>query len=103
MHLLGGCVVGPALYAYRIKVYRVARPELRWIRFLAIFAFVESLGVCNELLEFVAAKAHVFNAGLNDTSWDLVENTVGLTVAFIFLEVVQYRFTVWHKPKLKRM
>lgn len=103
MHLIGGFIIGPALYAYFMKAYKVEQPQRWWVRFFALYAFVGGIfGLSNELLEFVGTKLHVLNVDLGDTSWDIFENFVGLTGAFIVFELSRYRFTAWHTPKTAR-
>jgi Na+/melibiose symporter-like transporter len=100
VHLLGGALIGPLLFAYFTKAYDIKKHEKRWVRYLLVYSAVGGLfGLSNEILEFFLVKLHIMSIDITDTSWDIVENFVGLTVTFIVAEVVGYWPTQKATPK----
>ncbi len=87
-HFIGGGVFCSLLGLY---LYRAL--QLKWSllqRLIAVFAFVSSLGVLNELFEFLLVKTHLASILLTDTSWDLVANTSGALIAWVIVELVVF-------------
>lgn len=74
-HIVGGGVFSGLLWLY-------AKKQLHWtlswpIEFLSVFATVSTLGVINELFEFVTVELHLTRLNGTDTWWDLLANTLG--------------------------
>jgi|GEM_PF-3460142 len=91
VHFVGGALVGPMLFAYFVQAYDIKRPPKVWMRYLMLFAAVGGvLGVSNEILEFALTKSGIAVIDISDTSWDIVENCVGLTVTFLVAEICSY-------------
>jgi hypothetical protein len=87
-HVIGGGVFSGLLWLY-IKNY------LDWragplIEFASLYAFVCTLGVTNELFEWAIVQLHLITK-LNgvDTWWDLVANTVGMLLFWLFYKFVR--------------
>ena len=99
VHLLGGLLIGPLLFLYFLRAYRFKRPESLWMRYLVFYGAIGGLfGTTNELMEFFGARAGLLTVQLSDTSWDIAENWVGLTIAFIVLELRYRRGTFYPIP-----
>ncbi len=86
-HLVGGGVFSGLLWLYLKKYFNWRAGH--WLELGSLYAFVCTLGVTNELFELV-----IFQLGLQrhingaDTWWDLVANTLGMLLFWLF-----YRFT----------
>lgn len=92
-HFIGGGVFCAFLFLY---IYQALK--IKWslqVRLMVVFALVSSLGVVNELFEFVLVKLDIASILLTDTSWDLVANTSGAFIAWVIIEVI-YRDS-WHR------
>lgn len=89
-HFIGGGVFSALLWLYVSKAKKL-RLGL-YGRAAGVFALVSSLGVVNELFEFVLVKLHIASILITDTSWDLVANTSGALITWTVIEVM-YRDT----------
>lgn len=74
-HFAGGVATG-FIWLYVMKAGVIKLRGAVW-EVAILFATVSSLGVLNELAEFVLVKLAIFPITLADTSWDLVANTLG--------------------------
>ena len=79
-HFLGGGFISVLYYLY-VKYQLKLRPNYI-IEPLYIYAFVSSMGVANELLEFTATKLHIYTLDSSDVWYDLLANTLGACVAY---------------------
>lgn len=87
LHGLGGGVVSCLLFFYLIRTFNI---QLNWrLELAALFMFVSSLGVINELLEYVGqlTTPWIFNADLHDTWRDLTANSTGAVVAWFAVRI----------------
>jgi len=80
-HFVGGGVFTGLLWLYIKLVKKWHAPW--WIEAAPLFALVSTLGVTNELFEFVLFKAGHMPNGISDTSYDLVANTLGALSVFL--------------------
>jgi hypothetical protein len=91
-HFVGGGIFTGLLWLYvkLVKKWRAAW----WLEAVSLFALVSTLGVTNELFEFVLFKLGQMPHGITDTSYDLVANTLGALAFFaaysIFRGKIQY-------------
>ena len=84
-HFIGGGVFTGFLWVYLKK-------SLNWksqwfIEAFSLFALVSALGCINELAELILVRTHVATILLSDTSWDIVANTAGAGIVFVFYTV----------------
>lgn len=92
-HFAGGVATG-FIWLYLLKSRVIQLRGAIW-EVAVLFATVSSLGVLNELAEFVLVKLAIFPITLADTSWDLVANTLGAGMFYIgyklagFLRIVR--------------
>lgn len=85
-HFFGGLSVGLIwLYLIGSGVWKL--PSFA-VQVLSLYALVSSLGVLNELAEYVLVKMNLFSITLADTSWDLVANTLGAASFYIAYKAV---------------
>lgn len=56
---------------------------------------VSSLGVINELYELLALHLGIYHESLDDTSWDLLANTVGALTFFVLYRVMKWGKTLF--------
>lgn len=85
-HFLGGFSVGLIwLYLVGSGVWKI--PSFG-MQVLSLYALVSSLGVLNELAEYVLVKMDLFSITLADTSWDLVANSLGAASFYIVYKAV---------------
>ncbi|MDQ7814678.1 MAG: hypothetical protein RDU25_02675 [Patescibacteria group bacterium] len=86
-HLVGGGIFTGLLWLY---VKRQRGWKASWVvEILVLFACVSSLGVANELFELVTVESGLTRLDGSDTWWDLLANTLGASVFWIF-----YRLTM---------
>lgn len=81
-HILGGGVFGGIIWYY-------LKQSLGWhahwlLEAFSLFAFVSALGVLNELFEVILYVFHRMPHGISDTSWDLLANTIGAALFYVF-------------------
>lgn len=80
-HFSGGVATGFIwLYLVKTGFWRLKGVIKQMI---GLYVLVSSLGVLNELAEFILVKLHLFPITLADTSWDLVTNTLGAASFFV--------------------
>ena len=78
-HFVGGGIFTGLLWYYLKSSFGW---KGRWyIEGAGLFGLVSALGVVNELFELFLFKIGGMSAGIADTSWDLLANTLG---AFVF-------------------
>jgi hypothetical protein len=82
-HFVGGGMYCACLFVYFLRALGL---RLRWwSELLLLFAITSSLGVANELFEFIADKTNIIPIDISDTSWDLIANTTGALAGFLLL------------------
>jgi hypothetical protein len=86
MHFTGGGVA-VILFLYVVKVYQL-KFTYTWQAWMAMFMFVSTLGVLNELLEFFLDVTRIMPMPRGDTWWDLWANTLG--ALFVYFAVRLY-------------
>lgn len=65
------------------------KQKLRWYQELFIlFMLVSTFGVINELYELFAHQIGSFHESLDDTSWDLLANTLGSLTFFMLYKAI---------------
>lgn len=60
-----------------------------WIEASSLFALVCTLGVANELFEWLLFESGHMPNGITDTTYDLVANTLGAVTVFLVYTVVR--------------
>lgn len=87
-HFVGGGVFTGLLWLYikMVKNWRAAW----WIEAALLYTLVSSLGVLNELFEFVLYNLDLMPNGIFDTSWDLVANTSGALLFYASYQLIRY-------------
>lgn len=88
-HFVGGGVFTGLLWLY-IKLVKKWRAAW-WVEAASLYALVSSLGVLNELFEFMLYHLDLMPNGIIDTSWDLVANTSGALLVFVIYKLVLWR------------
>lgn len=86
-HFVGGGIFTGLLWLY-IKLVKKWRASW-WVEAATLFALVSSLGVLNELFEFILFKLGHMPLGIADTSYDLVANTLGAFVVFTVYMIIK--------------
>ena len=85
LHGLGGGVAAALLFTYLVGTFEVA-----WsvrVQAVGLFILVSTLGVLNELGEYVVELFHlaVYSEDTHDTWRDFTANTVGAALGFVLL------------------
>lgn len=88
-HFVGGGIFTGFVWYY-------LKQSLSWqthwlLEAFSLFALVSALGVANELLEIVLNNFGLMPNGINDTSWDLLANTLGALVFYIVYALASSR------------
>lgn len=83
LHFVGGGLYSACLYVYFKKL-------LGWqpswpLALVALLAFVSTLGVTNELMEFKLDVLGIVPMDLSDSVWDLVANNTGALTGWMLL------------------
>jgi len=79
-HFVGGGVFTGLLWLY---IKNVRQWHARWwIELGSVYAMVSSLGVLNELYEYLLWRMGMMPGGILDTTWDLLANTLGAMMLF---------------------
>jgi len=86
-HFVGGGIFTGLLWLY-IKLVKKWR-AVWWVEAASLFALVSTLGVANELFEFVLFKLGHMPLGISDTSYDLVANTLGALSLYLVYVVAR--------------
>lgn len=86
-HFVGGGIFTGLLWLY-IKLVKKWHAAW-WVEAASLFALVSSLGVTNELFEFVLFKTGHMPHGIADTTYDLVANTLGAFSLYLVYIVVR--------------
>jgi hypothetical protein len=90
-HLIGGGVFTGLLWVY---LKAAVKWRTHWaIGLFSAYALVSALGCLNELAELAIVKFHLFTMKLDDTNWDILANTLGLTLTFIGYKL----YDRWHR------
>ncbi|TAH32069.1 hypothetical protein EYC58_05360 [Candidatus Saccharibacteria bacterium] len=85
----GGVFIGLLCLYFRPLIKR----KITWYQeFFLLFAAVSTFGVMNELYELLALHLGIYHESLDDTSWDLLANTLGALTFFII-----YKMAMWCK------
>jgi glycopeptide antibiotics resistance protein len=82
LHAVGGGVASTLLFLYLTRTYKL---RMSWrVQLVALYAFVSSLGVLNELAEYVYEMLGLGTLSFDshDTWRDLVANTTGAILAW---------------------
>lgn len=80
-HFVGGGVFTGLLWLY---ITLVIGWQAQWyIEVASLFALVSALGVANELFELLLLVTGYMPQGINDTSWDLLANTLGAAAVYV--------------------
>lgn len=87
-HFFGGGFFIGILYVY----FRpLIKRKLRWYEDLAVlFVLVSAFGVINELYELLALHIGIYHEKLDDTSWDLLANTLGALTFFVLYKTMNW-------------
>lgn len=81
----GGFFIGLLCVYFRPLIKR----ELTWYQeFFVLFMFVSTFGVINELNELFLHQIGLFHESLDDTSWDLLANTLGALTFFVLYKAI---------------
>ena len=76
----GGVFIGLLCVYFRPLLKR----ELEWYQeLMLLFIFVSTFGVINELYELFSSEIGIYDELLDDTSWDLLANSLGALVFFL--------------------
>lgn len=86
-HLLGGGIFTGLLWLYCRPILPV---RSWWVDLLILFALVSMLGVVNELYELFVYEIGLTKEPLDDTSWDLAANTVGIALFYVSFRILKY-------------
>lgn len=86
-HFVGGGLFTGCLWYY-------LKRSLNWgshwlLEAFSLFALVSALGVLNELFEIILYLFGAMPNGIADTSWDLLANTLGALVVYVFYAVTR--------------
>jgi hypothetical protein len=90
-HAAGG-VAATILFWYFVRAYRW-RFAYWWQEIAALYFFVGGLGVANELFELATTKSGLIVVDGGDVWWDLLANTCGAALAFLFVFALRYSRT----------
>ena len=86
-HVVGGGIFTGLLWWY-LKL--AIGWKAHWlVESFALFALVSALGSINELAELFMVKTGIANILLDDTSWDILANTVGAAAVYLVYVVSQ--------------
>lgn len=84
-HLVGGGVFCGLLWLY---VQRQTNRQASWMLELAsVYGWVSAFGVANELFELAIVELHLTRLSGADTWWDLLANTSGALLFWIFYRI----------------
>ena len=80
-HFVGGGLFTGLFWAYLVS-------SMKWrahwlIMAFSIFALVSALGCINELAELCMVKAGIAKIEIDDTNWDILANTLGVSAVWI--------------------
>lgn len=84
-HLVGGGIFSGFVWLY---LKERANQKLSWLaELITLYALVSALGVANELFEFAMVQLGFIELDPSDTWWDLVANTSGALLFWIFYKL----------------
>lgn len=86
-HFVGGGFVSALYFIFFLREFKIKLPIIA--RLALLYAFVSTLGVTNELLEFTASQAGIYALDGGDVWWDLAANTSGAYLLFISFELYE--------------
>lgn len=93
-HFIGGGIFSSVLLVYIMRAMGARYSEIEYG--IRLFILVSTLGVMNELAEFVLVKLHISQITLADTSWDLVTNTLGAGAGWL-MYIIWDRYDSRHR------
>ena len=80
-HFVGGGIFAGLLWVYLVLS---TRWRAHWlVMAFSVFALVSALGCINELAELLMVKVGLARITLDDTSWDILANTLGAAAVWI--------------------
>jgi len=80
-HFFGGGFFIGLLYVY---FQPLIKRDLKWYQeIILLFMLVSTFGVINELYELFAQQVGIFHESLEDASWDLLANTLGVITFYV--------------------
>ena len=82
-HFVGGGLFTATLGAYILLATKRTTRYAWYYEAAMLYALVSALGVANELFEVMLYRVGLMPAGISDTSWDLVANTLGAALGFV--------------------
>ena len=80
-HFVGGGLFTGLLWLYFKYSLRLRGPW--WIEGFTLFALVSALGCVNELFELSIVQTGIHHMTLDDTSWDILANSLGALTIYI--------------------
>lgn len=81
-HFLGGGIFTGLFWLY---LKQTLHWKSHWItEFFSLFALVSALGCLNELTEIAIVEFGLYQMTLADTSWDILANSLGAILVFVF-------------------
>lgn len=96
-HFLGGGVFTGLIWLYFMP--KMTSLNL-WLKAIVLLALVSTLGSLNELYELWVFELGLSDKPLDDTSWDILANSVGALTVFIgYIGYDLYRKSTNHKIK----
>ncbi len=88
-HLVGGGLFTGLLWIYFKKSLSIQMAW--WLEAFSLLALVSALGVLNELFELFLVKSGISFVRIDDTSWDLLANTLGAGIVYMVYVVYDLR------------
>lgn len=83
-HFIGGGVFTGIVWVY---IKRYLDWQAPWmVELFTLLALVSFLGVMNELFELVGVHVGIIDISLDDTSWDLLMNTLGALTVWVMYQ-----------------
>lgn len=86
-HFISGGFYTALLYLYFSKLLGWQRHWL--VALIGLYAWTSSLGVLNELVEFIVTKLNLTHIDITDTSWDLLANTLGSLLCYLLYKLIE--------------
>ena len=86
-HFVGGGLFTGMLWVYLVLVMRWRAHWL--VMAFSVFALVSALGCINELAELYMVKTGLARITLDDTSWDILANTLGAATVWLGWVIVR--------------
>ena len=86
-HFVGGGLFSGGIWLFMKRAFQWKR--VWWFEAASLYALVSSLGVANELFEWLIVQMGFIRFSLADTSWDLVANTLGALCFWLVYQSAQ--------------